>query len=186
MKRGRDGSLTGGSGDVNPQWLSTSVTQSAADTTTTAQVNLPIQRLPTGGSSRAQVLEVLRVVFTWPSYGVIGAVGESGDTMAGFLSTVSFGTTATTMSEPRVFAGFNNYQRGAFTAGGTYGYVAQQEITFDLSDGQGHGLLIATDSIFFQANSGGTGSANTFRAKILYRMKNIGLAEYVGIVQSQQ
>lgn len=184
MKRARTETLTGGTGDVSPQWMSFSATQSAADTTTTITQAIPVQRLQTRGL--AQVMEVLRVTFDHASFPANASTTEALDTLDTFLSTASFGTTNTTWSEPRVFAGFNEYSRGAFTAGGTYNYVASRFSTIDLTDGAGHGLLIATDNIFAQVQSSGTGAANQVHIKILYRWKNVPMVEYVGIVQSQQ
>jgi len=57
---------------------------------------------------------------------------------------------------------------------------------FDYTDGAGHGMLIATDQIFVLLQSANTTQQNTAECRILYRWKNIGLQEYVGIVQSQQ
>lgn len=64
----------------------------------------------------------------------------------------------------------------------------------DVTDGAGHGILVATDNIFVACNftvasvfsttadtASGAASCN-----ILYRFKEVALAEYIGIVQSQQ
>lgn len=184
MKRMSGGSLTGGTGDVNPQTLSFTVTQSAADTTTTASQAIPIQRLPSGG--RSQVMEVLKVWFSHTAFPAIASATEAVDTMSCFLSTKSFGTTATTFAEPTVFASFFRAMRGAFTAAGTYGSYQDNMHMVDLTDGAGHGYLVATDFIFAQMQSAGTGAANNTVVKLLYRWKNVGLAEYIGIVQGQQ
>ena len=59
-------------------------------------------------------------------------------------------------------------------------------VIIDLTDNNGNGLLIATDKLFIVfANLNGTvvGSAV---AKVKYRLSNVGITEYVGIVQSQQ
>jgi hypothetical protein len=56
----------------------------------------------------------------------------------------------------------------------------------DLTDNAGHGILIATDSIYGQVNSANTATTNTVYFKLLYRFKEVNLIEYVGIVQSQQ
>lgn len=64
----------------------------------------------------------------------------------------------------------------------------------DLTDGAGHGILVATDNIFVSCSisvgsvfvtqaDAATGAAS---CNILYRFKEIALAEYIGIVQSQQ
>lgn len=179
-----DGSLTGGTGDVNPQYINMTVTQSAADTTTTLTQALPIQRLPTGG--KAQVMEVLKVFIQRPTGQAIASATEAVDVYQLFLSTTSFGTTATSFAEPRVFASDEMEIRGAFTAAGTYGFPFERKREIDLTDGSGHGLLIATDQIFAQGVSSGTGAANVWRIKLYYRMKNVRVEEYIGIVQSQQ
>ena len=183
MKRGRE-SLTGGTGDVSPQFMSFSATQSAADTTTTATQQVPIQRLPTG--QRAQVMEVLKVFFNLPLTAASASATEAVDSITAFLSTSSFGTTSTSFSEPRVVAAAKSNSRHAFTAGGTYYTVMPGIIVVDVTDGAGHGVLVATDNIFLQVVSATTGNANTVDVKVLYRWKNVSLQEYIGIVQSQQ
>lgn len=63
----------------------------------------------------------------------------------------------------------------------------------DLTDGAGHGVLIATDNIYFTLYStcSATGTATTSvqanaTLALLYRFKRVNLQEYIGIVQSQQ
>ena len=59
-------------------------------------------------------------------------------------------------------------------------------IHVDLTDNAGNGMLVATDRIvIYGANTSGT-IAGTYVAKVLYRLKEVGIQEYVGIVQSQQ
>lgn len=174
MKRRRAESLTGGTGDVNPQWLSIVATESAADTTTTVQQTLPIQRLRTQG--KAQVMEILKVAWFFPSS------GEIDSSISAFLSTTSFGTTATTFSEPRVLDG--RQAEALLTTSGTF--KREEPVFHDLTDGAGHGILVATDSIFIQVQSAATSSAVPVRLKILYRFKDVSVEEYIGIVQSQQ
>jgi len=62
-KRGRkESTLTGGSGDVKPQILSTPFTTAAADTSFSLPVNVPVPRIgPT--SNKATIMEVLKVWF---------------------------------------------------------------------------------------------------------------------------
>lgn len=56
----------------------------------------------------------------------------------------------------------------------------------DLTDGAGHGIIVATDNIYVTLFSAGTGVAAEVDVKIMYRFKNVALAEYIGVVQSQQ
>lgn len=177
MKRkGGNGSLTGGTGDVNPQFLTFSAIQSGADATTTTQVAVPIQRLPSSG--RSQVMEVLKVSYS------DNTIVETDNSVRAYLTTRSFGTTEvpSQYGEATVFdAWFRLY--GITTSGLS---IQSEPITHDLTDGVGHGILVATDFIFAQIASTGTGAAQTVRIKIMYRWKNVGLAEYIGLVQSQQ
>lgn len=187
MKRARmtgEGGLTGGTGDTNPQWLSFSATQSAADTTTTTTQAIPIQRLPSGG--RSQILEILRVHVEGPVLPASASATETSDSASILFTSKNFGTTAINSAEPTCFSNFAQVSRSAFTAAGTYFNVFSNVMDQDLTDGAGHGVLIATDNIFAQTQSASTGNTNTWRCKILYRWKNVGLAEYIGLVQSQQ
>ena len=59
-------------------------------------------------------------------------------------------------------------------------------ISIDMSDGLGNGTLIATDRIFVIGGSANNASVGSVTGKILYRMRLVGIEEYVGIVQSQQ
>lgn len=171
----RRDSLTGGTGDVNPQFLTATVTQTGTDTTTTQQVNVPIQRLPNTG--RAQVLEILAVKFNWRT-----AVLVASSRIAVFVSTASFGTTSTNYGKPRVFSCFAN-DIDLVTSGATIQTFPKED---DLEDSAGHGFLVATDQIFIQCVSANTAATNIVDVKFYYRWKNVTLAEYIGIVQGQQ
>jgi len=69
---------------------------------------------------------------------------------------------------------------------GSYGKVHKAITCTDLTDGAGHGILVATDTFQVAIQSQGYVAAQVYGFKILYRMKTVGLVEYIGIVQSQQ
>lgn len=179
-------SLTGGTGDVNPQYLTGSVIQSAADVTTTLQVQLPIQRIASNAPNQAVVFEVLKVFVHFPDLPVIGNVAETEDSIGINFATRNAGANPHNFATPAVFAFFDLTRIGSFTAAGTYAIIQPHDQMMDITDGVGHGILIATDSFFVQAFSAGTGAANTVRFRILYRWKRVKLTEYIGIVQTQQ
>jgi len=58
-------------------------------------------------------------------------------------------------------------------------------ITYDLTDGAGHGRLIASDKIYAWIQSGAS-AAHTVFIRLVYRWKNVSLTEYIGIVQASQ
>lgn len=176
-KRKRGDSLTGGTGDISPQLMSTSFTQSGADATTTTQFVLPQERL--ASSTHPSIIEVLKVFY---SFGNFNNQVETDNDVRLTLSTKSFGTTATSFENPSIFSEFNRTVR--ITTSGAW--IQYEPFVQDLTDGAGHGVLVATDNIFGQLSSNATSNTNTVRVKILYRFKRVSLAEYVGIVQSQQ
>lgn len=178
MKRGRGDVLTGGTKDVSPQYLSFNVAESAADTTTTITQAIPRQFLQQG-QKLVQIMEVLKCYFFFDES---SAPNSQGEYIRIFLSTSSFGTTATNFSEPRVFAGHEEIFT-VVTSGAT---LSTRPFIYDMTDGAGHGVLVATDNIFAQISSSTGGATNVCRVKILYRWKNVAIEEFVGIVQSQQ
>ena len=75
----------------------------------------------------------------------------------------------------------------------THGNLEHGPIEVDLTDGDGHGVLIATDQVTVQARYNASeptadipNQQFNIEMKILYRFKQVGVLEYVGIVQSQQ
>ena len=174
MKRKYSSSLTGGTGDVNPQYLKLSTTQSGADTFTQTTNPIPIQRLPNG--QRSQVMEILKIFF-WTN----SALVEADSTVSVYLTTKSY-STAPAVTDGALIAW---WKRQVIIT--TSGEVAiDSPFCLDLTDGVGHGMLVATDNLYLSVASSTTSQANVGVAWILYRWKNVGLAEYVGMVQSQQ
>lgn len=185
-KRRRVGDrLTGGTRDVNPQLFSATVTQGATNATTTLAFASPVPKAIFGRANTATVMEVLKVYYCSAPLDPFGAAEEY-QFICCVIGTKDYAASATYFSEPTVFSGARWDSQGAFTATGTYGFGYVQPITHDLSDGDGHGVLVASDYIYIQVNSQSQGAAKTVNLKILYRFKNIPIAEYVGIVQSQQ
>lgn len=189
MKRSRAESITGGSGDVNPQWMTLPVINlSAPNTFTSLQIPLPISRLPTK-QGKAMVIEVLKVLLDWPAPSP-GFLSTGGQTIIYYFQLTTARATQIIAGDPSAFAHFDLYIRGV-SAGVNpqYVYMYEDPRILDLTDGAGHGILIATDSIWAAAettNYQGALGAGPFSCRILYRFKEISLPEYIGIVQSQQ
>jgi hypothetical protein len=175
--------LTGGTGDVSPQLLSATVTLSAANTYTSISIPLPVPRVGLR-KGRAVIVEVLKVYFDSSTLDGNFAAGGASVNVSAQVSTVEL--TNIFFANPAVFAFYNKEYRGAFTATGTFGVINTEPYAFDLTDGAGHGFLVATDNIFLAALTNTFAGAATFNFKVLYRMKEVNLEEYIGIVQSQQ
>ncbi len=183
------GSVTGGTGDVKPQWMTFATpAQGAADDYITASLATPIPRF---GSTRGRstVMEILRV--DW--YLNIADNADPNSINVGFLSTTQirasgFACTAVTIAQDqansRVFALAAVHQVTTVALAGGHNIYP---LSMDMTDGNGNGILVATDNLHVTGgNVAGTGVAGIFVAKVLYRLVNIGIAEYVGIVQGQQ
>lgn len=188
-KRGRiSDQLTGGTKDVNPQYMRGKLTLSAANTATEQVVGTPIVRVGPATGQTAIIMELLRLYVDMPDVDLDAAAATSRDFEFSVSTTTSGGTPAiTTLDIGSNIAYLRDTVRNAFTAAGTGTlYKADEPHTFDFTDSAGHGVLVATDNLFLQAKTSNQTAASTFRWKILYRFKKVSLVEYIGIVQSQE
>ena len=182
-KRSKD-TLTGGTGDVSPQFLSLNVVMSAANTFLEATVPLPVQRMQGPQPQKATIIELLKIFVNLPELDATSAV----EAFFSAQTSVSTSTLAgvASLGTPKSLMSMERKAHKAFTAGGTYETVYQDPMILDLTDGAGHGILVATDNIFIQVTTTGYTAAAQFGYKFMYRWKTVSLPEYIGIVQSQQ
>lgn len=179
--------LTGGTNDVNPQWMSIKLV--APTTTAVAEKNawpIPINRMISLRS--AQVLEILKVELT-------SVFGTDADTAGAASQVVTLGSNplhaptgaitlaqATKPSDAGVICQFRRVTDMA-----TYVGVREHRSpeVLDLTDGAGHGVLVGADNLYtenLQIVGATTGALYETYLRILYRFKNVSMAEYVGIV----
>lgn len=202
MRKRRYGdTLTGGTRDFNPQYFSTSVTQSANDTTTTATVSTPPGIGLSMSGKKPLAMELLKayVEFETSGGGVFspasaqfapGATTASEITVKLYGSSKNFSTTAPSLSmgDATVFL----YARRAITvyestAASTMILDDIGPIQIDFTDGDGHGILYANQNMYFQLVSNATGITNVARIKLIFREKYITEEELLGLVlQSNQ
>lgn len=182
-KRSRGDSLTGGTGDVSPQLLSLSLATSAANVFTELAVAVPIARFQQA-RGKSVVMEILKVYTDAPVKDNNPVAG--GETSAAFTQLSTISRTTIDFGNPRTVAFANKEYRGAFTATGSYSTVINEPYMMDLTDGAGHGVLVATDTLFLDVQTTNFTATATFAVKILYRFKEVALSEYIGIVQGQQ
>lgn len=191
-KRARSSSvsdLTGGTGDVNPQFLSHGFSQTAADTFTEDEVPLPVSRIGGLGANRARVVEILKVWLMPPRILGFSTAAVSYRSRMSIATRQSTGTANVgDIGDPDVIMSLTEQVRHVDNvASGSFGQISQgnRENMVDLTDGAGHGVLVATNSLFFRADTSNRGTAGDFAFRILYRFKDVSVTEYVGIVQSQ-
>jgi len=179
------GSVTGGTGDIKPQYIVATVSAptGAADYSI-VQINVP--RIVLGEPDMATIMEILSV--EW--YPGLNDLGDNVSLHGGFLDTrasrlqdeaATLATIATDAGSPTVFAWVMIDHRITTSGGATSEYP----LTVNTNDGNGNGILIASDRFF----AIGFSVANTVPAdhvvRIMYRLVNVGITEYVGIVAAQ-
>ncbi len=192
-KRRRTGSHTvshmlhGGTGDLKPQYMTiSSDIAAAADDYTSTRISLPVSHFG-DAKNRTTIFEILSV--EW--YLNIIDMVDAANTNVGFLSTTVIRATGTTCTLATLAADVTNplviapaLQHTALLTSGVIDH--KYPISVDTSDNAGNGILVATDVIFITyGNVGGT-AVGRITAKILYRLSQVGITEYVGILQSQQ
>jgi len=181
--------LTGGTGDVNPQWFLCTDFDLGSSFATTS-VPIPIQRLNGNRGGSAQVMEVLKCELSSGAAVTLTLSASAVNTLDVYLSTRSFGTTEPNSSDHdgNIIADWHWKTSLQGTAANVYGPSIQFPMTIDLTDGAGHGLLVATDTVYVGAIQTGTNAPITGNlvVRLLYRWKNVSIQEYIGIVQSQK
>lgn len=218
MKRGRKDTLTGGTGDVNPQYFRVSnrtdlaaiIAPGGSATKLVRNIfPLPINRLRDNTGS-TNVIEVLKTRWS-VSLGGYPVSQAYGVNVNSYLKTspspsaqaISDLTTAVDYISEDIWE-----QPSIPVSDGTstitvFPYNSSKNdypIIHDLTDGDGHGILVATDNIYlaselllynFTYAAGGNAvfAADSFcqiDCEVMYRFKSVSLQEYIGIVQSQQ
>lgn len=189
MKRRRlngGGSVTGGTGDIKPQILTIQGTQGGADDYKVTQVNLPVPRFGMS-QPKATIFEILKVMW----YPGNQDIADLSNYTAAFLATTDLGRTdgdtsttgslTTDQLQTNVISTMS-VQRFISTNGGN---SVVSPIVDNINDNNGNGVLVATDRMFMVFGTNGATATTTMTCRILYRMVNVGVQEYVGIVQSQ-
>jgi len=164
--------LTGGTKDVNPQHMSMIVTKdTTADIAWSTEVALPVQRL--NNRNRSMVMEALSI-----EYYCKGA----GDTTKHWIMGIA------TTKLPGSGAPAPSLVNGAIfhmTVRKRENMDDEPFIVYDLTDGAGHGRLIAADKIYPFAQASVTDKQDV-EIRLIYRWKNVSLTEYIGLVQATQ
>lgn len=171
-------SMTGGTRDMNPQWMHFITAQSAADTAAIREHALPVTRIPSRG--KVVIIELIKFSGNFADYGFTS--GVAAQHMNFLLRTSSAIPTSYGLGLPGTFMAVGYRADG--NANGAYSSPNQYE--YDFTDGAGHGLLVASDKIYSYLHTQATGATNNMYWGLLYRFKAVTMTEYVGIVQGQQ
>lgn len=177
--------LTGGTGDVNPQFYTGVINKDAGDDLKTSAFISPGSKSIFGiGKAGATVMELLKIYVIHPDFEVDTAAIKHQARRLVFC-TSDPGVESLELGAPSVIAQFGDVLRSAFTATQSSHLYCDNVHIQDFTDNFGHGVLVATDYIYVSAVTSAMENATKHQFKILYRFKNVGLTEYIGIVQSQ-
>jgi len=192
----KGGSLTGGTGDVNPQWFNLGGAGVAyTDANPIAAKNsyntytVPIQpaAMMSAGKGRTMVMEILRVEFQ-----LSGAMGSQNTSLqAAICSRAPGAAPDITLGKPHVLASiaFDPWDISGGSGGAAYQIIGLKSV--DVTDDTGHGIIFAGQTIFLAlenpavAGANGTPATHALTGRILFRWKNVSLQEYIGVVTSQ-
>lgn len=177
----RKESLTGGTGDVNPQWYKMNLQESANDTTTIQSFQLPVTRIPQ--SKKVTIMEILKIA--WFHSGINNTGSSANRSITAILTTANPGGQIPVITDGSIVSQYGILDRVLFTTSGAYDAVETQPYIQDLTDSAGHGFLVATDQLWLTVTSSGTAATVSVACWLYYRFKNVGIEEYVGIVQGQ-
>ena len=181
------GSKTGGTGDVKPQILTLGTGKAAAaDDYITAQIPLPVPRFGFS-KAKATIFELL-----WVDWYL--AMEDFDDPLSvnwAWLSTVQTRTTADTSNLATLAEDIINPRAFAFAIEGSHFITSGASthlapIRLVLNDNNGNGMLVATDRLQITGGNQGGSAGASYTCKVGYRLVNVGVQEYVGIIQSQQ
>lgn len=188
MVKGGSESLTGGTKDVNPQWMylpCSNELNANGDGISTTIFQTPVNRV-SGSSTKATIMEVLKIRYRLA------------------MPTVTNILSPRQVNILQVFPGRQSLNSFLDGESGILDQVVKMNgshsandvkfedmvVIHDLTDGAGHGVLVATDQIsVLNVIIGYDDDANVTvlgSVDILYRFKSVGITEYIGLVQSQQ
>lgn len=194
-KYSKSDALTGGSGDVNPQIMVMGpVTQPNPDVIIEQVFPIPRQMLPSSDGT-VTVMELLKVI--WDVNTIISTVAGTYTVYNGLATrSIAFPIGATSYRAYKAnsaILSITEVSTVTLGAPAANAAVVVDPPIQDLTDGDGHGILVGTDNLFVtvisnSANNGltNTGVVNVAICRIIYRWKRVNLLEYIGIVQSQQ
>lgn len=192
---------------MNPQWMIGKLNFLATDTqslTALFQIPVPVNKLAIP-NHKPIIVELLRADFwSFPAHGSIipntAGVGTVRSTAVDLALTygspflVSASSNNIDFANPLLITAWSsqNFERVSSSSALAPADVAymirdDQPYSIDLTDGAGHGTLVASDNIGFYVgitSAFPTTYLNTVR--ILYRFKAVNLEEYVTMLQSQQ
>ena len=160
--------------DLHPQWLDAEVQMTVADTWETQAIPLPVPRLRRETGDKVQLIEILRVNMA-PNIEVV----STGARISLKLMTRDYDDDP--KEGPTTICTTSIEFRGA----GISEFAAVEPWVHELHDYQGHGYLVAVDTLYLGMMTTLQLVAMRGACRIYWRFKTVNLAEFLGLIQSQ-
>jgi len=161
--------------DIYPQWLDFEVLQTGTNVWTTEPVPLPVPRVRREVGDQVQLIEILKVILS-PN------VNEAPDASRVSLKLLTKDFDSDPKEGPATIFTVSIEPE---SSGADYAYAFIEPYMFDLTDGMGHGYLVAVDTLYVGCASGGMASPTGGSGRIYWRFVSVSLAEFLGLIQSQ-
>lgn len=159
--------------DNHPQLLSADLTLPATGEYDSVAIALPIA-MGQVSKSKALVIEILKV------YWVLDRRAAANIDTPCFLMTQDRAALPT-FEDPAIIACYVTHN--VLAVNGEWG--VQEPYVSDLTDGNGKGILVAVPRLFLAADYDLGNAALHVQIKIMYKVTEVDIAEFVGITQSQ-
>lgn len=160
--------------DAFPNYLSSAITMSAANTFTTQTLALPIPRI--GSTTRPTIMEFLYILVQIDGTDLIA----NGDDVSFSIRQGGVPTGVGNYSSSDVIAHLK-LENALVTSGMQ---LRPTPIKIDMETKSGYGQLVASDTVHVSMASTGQAGACIANFRIYYRFVQVPVTEYVGIVQS--
>lgn len=174
------------------QYVTTTATQTTISRVATGLITNPVQPNQQTTGNKAIVMELLKVQFQLGTFSERPADdGFLVQVQSGVLSLHQVdhdGLVINNLGDPTTLAAVTVNNRG-FTPLAQGEFEQGHDLTHwhDLTDGAGHGILVAAPTLQYQyVNTGQTaGGQQTSYCRLWYRIKKVSLTEFVGMLASQ-
>jgi hypothetical protein len=166
--------------DFFPNYMSWRLTGST-NAFLTERIHTPIPRI-SGTANRATVMELLWLEVEVEASGVPPAMDAAAESYSFGLTTGPVPAAMLHIDEGNVLCHYGVVMNVVTTGGGVNPYIHR----YNWQTTDGFGILLAADSFhaYYQSLNFASGRDADFR--LYYRLVEIGIAEYIGITQSQQ
>jgi len=176
MRCEKEGSLTGGTRDVNPQIFR--MQMETTNTLTQQEYQIGTTILP--DKKGVYVMEILKVIWEWVGTGDIQTVLTSGEIRASLCTEAPIGGTGSWGSSPFLFSKFS-WNLWLQDNGGSAAGYNPNIFVYDLSDGAGHGFLVASNNLYLTVDTNDLDTPVQVDCALLYRWKKISMPDFVGL-----